>query len=185
MSQTKILGISNSIGVFDQFGTPVQNTTQSAAKDVASNVDAYYKHWNNPEDGQSKLAFPVPFIGNFGLGKWIALFETVTAVFLGFLQRSPATITNLLTTLSEFAQTVIAGRNDSEEKENKAGESLMASVISLAGGAGLYNWVKETYKPKRTFSFFKNFTYNWFTCKLCNDGNWFWRKESTCSSCQG
>ncbi len=140
MAQAKILGISNSIGVFDQFGMPVQNTTQLAAENVASNVAKYYKHWNNPEDGSSTLSFPVPLLGNFGLGKWIALFETVTALCLGVLQKSPATFTNAATTLSEFGQTIIAGEDS--DKEN----SWIAGLISLAGGAGLYNWFKETYK---------------------------------------
>ena len=138
MSNTKILGIPNLIGAFDKFGNPVENTTRLAAKAIASRVDTYYKHWNKPEDNKSILSFSVPFLGNFGLGKWIALFETVTALALKFLQKSPATLTNLLTTLSEFGQTIIAGEDSDKES------SLMAGCISVAGGVGLYSWLKET-----------------------------------------
>ena len=63
MLQTKISGIANSIGVFDHFGTPIQNTSKSAAEDIATKVTTYYKHWNKPEDGKGVLSFHVPFLG--------------------------------------------------------------------------------------------------------------------------
>lgn len=126
---------------------------------AASTVDKNYAMWNklsfsdNPQRGIKK---------GIGLGAFIAAYETVVALALQVLERTPATFTNLFTTLSECLQVLIANYDNTKvnpeeiqdvnekkkvlkklfrDKEKR--EDWINATLGVAGGIGLYKWGKE------------------------------------------
>lgn len=130
---------------FNRHGKRISFEDFDQVKKVAECSEDYYLKWNKVKlFGESK---------GLGIGAVIAVFEMVTATVLGVVEKSPATITNLLTTLSENVQVLIAGyerssgkkseRQLKQEEENI--EKAMAFVIAASGGLGLYKWGKDAY----------------------------------------
>lgn len=145
---------------FDRTGNP-DSSNKEDLKLIADLVDKHYATWN-------KLALkndPVKDIKKgVGLGALIAGFETIVASFLLYLQKSPATITNLVTTLGECVQVIIANYSETQinperiddpvkksiayeklkaDKEKR--ENLVAGVVTAAGGLGLWKWGQEMF----------------------------------------
>lgn len=119
---------------FDKSGKNVNLVDQSAVCAIAKQADSHYMSWN-------KLDLKNPRINTgLGIGAVVALFEAVTAVALGVLEKSPATFTNAATTFSECVQVVVANISP---KHEKLSENVMASVISVAGASGFYKWAKD------------------------------------------
>ena len=140
--------------VFNQTGKPISFDHRGQVEEIAKHTDDYYLQWNKIKfTGENK---------GLGIGALIALFEMVSASILGFLEKSPATVTNLLTTLAENFQVLIAsyGRSNmeidkvtspAEQKELKdqqkqledKSEVLMSLAVAGAGVLGLYKGGKE------------------------------------------
>lgn len=144
---------------FDIKGNPDEASSREDVKSVALNAERHYALWNRlpfknyKEQGIKK---------GVGPGLLIALFETVAAYILQRLERTPATFTNLFTTLSELAQVIIANItapgiyiNDIEDEKKKEEEkqkqkflatireNAVSGVIATAGAVGLYKWFRE------------------------------------------
>lgn len=143
---------------FDRAGK-CTDANENDRRQVANLIDAHYAKWNKlafKDDAERGIKKGV------GIGGVIAGFETVVAWLLVYLQKSPATITNLLTTLSECVQVAIANyaqtkvnpenMRDPLEKEKaykklkadeEKRENWVATAVTAAGGLGLWKWGKE------------------------------------------
>ena len=158
IASSKIHG-RTSCFIFDRHGNS-KETNNEQVKIVGQHADRYYLDWNKIKlTGKEK---------GLGIGPLIALFEIVFASLLAWLERSPATITNLLTTLGENAQVLIANLKNSKtdlskarsQKERKEIEEqsmgfekkvagLSACIVAFGGALGLYKWVKEMFHSLR------------------------------------
>lgn len=140
--------------IFNQSGEKISFDHSDQVRAIARHADDYYLQWNKIKfTGENK---------GLGIGALIALFEMVSASILGFLEKSPATVTNLLTTLAENVQVLIAsyGRSNIEidrvtnpaernklEKQQRQledkSEILMSLAVAGAGALGLCKGGKE------------------------------------------
>ncbi|MBI3309079.1 MAG: hypothetical protein HYZ79_06865 [Candidatus Melainabacteria bacterium] len=157
---TNIASASRWVG-FDINGHPdLTSASQKDVEKIALQVDKHYALWNRlpfKDDKENNIQ------KGLGPGLFIALFETATAWLLQHLERTPATFTNLFTTLAELAQVIIANVTapninldeiKDEEKISKGKkkqellktirENSISGVITAAGAVGLYRWAKET-----------------------------------------
>ena len=113
-------------GVFDRSGSKINSTSTEDQYKISSYLDNYCKEGYKPKSG-------------VGVWRVVAGFEAVVGLFLGFLQKSPATITNLATSVAEFAQTMIIG----SKLPKSLRENAIAGVVTGAGSLGLYSWFKD------------------------------------------
>ena len=143
--------------IFDKRGnieSPSEENLRNAKK-IAEHTDRYYVQWNKSKiTGEEK---------GLGIGALVALFEMFVGTMLVVVERSPATITNLLTTISENFQVIIGGSEEDElkkldqesdeEKKKQLGKELhdkrrvkrqaMALAVATSGGLGLIQWIRE------------------------------------------
>ena len=122
--------------VFDQSGKNISPPLNGEVKKFSEHADRYYMKWNK-----------IPFGANrgFGVGAVIALFEIFIGGALALIERSPAPITNFLTSVSENAQVFIAGYESKSGKkaDEKKLKHAMEACVATSGVLGLYLWCKE------------------------------------------